>query len=113
MDVNNLLVNVVHGWVALVGWEAALAVAGAADEFANELVEMSEEEATYLLDSGTRISCDKTYYWLEVLSLAGLFILIGAAPPPSRKLTETGRLPLLVDFKQPLKYGRRLTGLPL
>lgn len=38
----------------------------------------------------------------------------GAAPPSSRKLTETPELPpRLLEAKPPLKYGRRLTAVPL
>jgi hypothetical protein len=38
----------------------------------------------------------------------------GAAPPPSRKLTDRPTLPpVFVEAKPPLKYGRRLTLVPL
>jgi hypothetical protein len=43
-----------------------------------------------------------------------MFILSGAAPPPSRKLTERPtEPPVFVDARPPLKYGRRLTAVPL
>lgn len=46
--------------------------------------------------------------------MAGMFIMRGAAPPSSRKLTETPDVPpLFVDAKAPLKNGRRFTEVPL
>lgn len=46
--------------------------------------------------------------------MAGLFIMRGAAPPPSRKLTDSPmEPPWFVDNNPPLKYGRRLTFVPL
>ena len=46
--------------------------------------------------------------------LAAMFIMSGAAPPPSRKLTETPlEPPVFVDAKAPVKYGARLTYVPL
>ena len=57
---------------------------------------------------------DFSYYWLEVVSWAGLLCINGAAPPPSRKLWETPELPpLLVELSMPLKYWRRFTSVPL
>jgi hypothetical protein len=54
------------------------------------------------------------YYWLEFVLLAGMFFMRGAAPPPSRKLTERPtEPPVFVDARPPLKYGRRLTAVPL
>ena len=54
------------------------------------------------------------YYWFELVPLAGMFIIRGAAPPSSRKLTETpDEPPSFVDAKPPLKYGSRLTAVPL
>lgn len=51
---------------------------------------------------------------MEVVSLAGLFIMRGAAPPPSRKLTDIPiPLPVFVEAKPPLKYGARSTEVPL
>ena len=47
-----LPVYVVHAWVATVGWEVHLSVAGAAEELAEELVEVGEEEAV-----GGMVSC--------------------------------------------------------
>ena len=46
--------------------------------------------------------------------MAAMFIMSGAAPPPSRKLTETPlEPPLFVDANMPVKYGARLTAVPL
>ena len=46
--------------------------------------------------------------------MAGIFFMSGAAPPPSRKLTETPfEPPLFVDANAPVKYGARLTAVPL
>jgi hypothetical protein len=43
-----------------------------------------------------------------------MFIMRGAAPPSSRKLTETPDVPpVFVDAKAPSKKGRRLTAVPL
>jgi len=47
------------------------------------------------------------------LPLDGMFILSGAAPPSSKKLTAEGTLFTLVDFNAPEKYGRRLMAVPL
>ena len=56
----------------------------------------------------------RTNYWFDVLSLAGLFCLRGAASPPSRKLTDTPELPpLFVERRLPSKYFKRLTEVPL
>lgn len=55
-----------------------------------------------------------TDYCFDFSSLAGMFFIKGAAPPPSRKLTETPELPpRLEEASSPLKYGRRLTLVPL
>lgn len=55
-----------------------------------------------------------TCYWFELVSLAGMFIMRGVAPPPSRKLTEIPiEPPLFVDANMPVKYGARLTAVPL
>ena len=52
----------------------------------------------------------KTHYWCDVSSFAGLFRFNGAAPPPSRKFTDTPELPpRLVLLSVPSKYGSRLT----
>jgi hypothetical protein len=55
------------------------------------------------------------YYWFEVVSVAGVLFIRGAAPPPSRKLTEEPIMAPgeLVEAKPPLKYGRRFTWVPL
>jgi len=46
--------------------------------------------------------------------LAGMFSMREAAPPPSRKLTETpDGPPWFVDCKAPSKNGRRSTAVPL
>lgn len=46
--------------------------------------------------------------------MAGIFFMRGAAPPPSRKLTETPIMPpRFVDASPPLKNGRRLTAVLL
>ena len=43
-----------------------------------------------------------------------MFFRRGAAPPPSRKLCETpAEPPSLVDNRAPVKYGARLTAVPL
>ena len=56
----------------------------------------------------------ETNYWLEILSIAGIFFMRGAPPPPSRKSTATpDKPPRLVDLRPPLKKGRRLTFVPL
>jgi hypothetical protein len=48
------------------------------------------------------------------MSLAGLFARRGVAPPPSRKFIETPVLPpVLEEDNAPLKYGARLTAVPL
>ena len=56
---------------------------------------------------------NETYYCLEVVSLAGLFIIKGAAPPPSRKLTAEPWPLSLVDLSAPSKYFAKLTDDPL
>ena len=56
----------------------------------------------------------RTYCWLESVPLAAIPIARGAAPPSSRKLIETPELPpRLEEANPPLKYGRRLTAVPL
>lgn len=66
------------------------------------------------------INMATTYYWLDVISLAGMLFMSGTAPPPSRKFWEIGgfvarlnTVPLLVEISQPLKYGTKLTAVPL
>lgn len=55
------------------------------------------------------------YYWFDVVSSAAVLFINGAAPPPSRKLTDRPTVAPgeLVDANPPLKYGRRLTAVPL
>lgn len=44
------------------------------------------------------------YYWLDEVPLAGMFFIRGAAPPSSRKLTETPVMPpSLVERRAPVK----------
>jgi hypothetical protein len=65
---------------------------------------MGEEAAKKLLATIVRlIQSSRTYYWFELTLLAGMFINNGAAPPPSRKLTEDAMSLTLVDTRQPLK----------
>lgn len=45
---------------------------------------------------------------------AAMFFRRGAAPPPSRKLTDTPtEPPRLLEARPPLKYGSKLTLVPL
>ncbi len=118
------LVHAVHGRVSAVGGEGAHAVLGAAQQGTEELVQMREEEAVKILlleaarhnefsqdlrdlrNSREGIGHHEswTYYWLEEVSLAGMFFIKGAAPPPSRKLTATPALPpRLLDSRPPSK----------
>ena len=54
------------------------------------------------------------YYCAEYSFSPGLLFFKGFAPPSSKKFTATPALPpRLVDFKPPLKYGRRFTLVPL
>jgi hypothetical protein len=50
---------------------------------------------------------------LELVPLAGILRSRGAAPPSSRKFTDTPFEPPLVESKAPVKYGARLTLVPL
>lgn len=52
--------------------------------------------------------------------MAGRFCFNGTAPPPSKKFCEIGgfvtrlnEVPLLVEISHPLKYGSKLTAVPL
>lgn len=57
---------------------------------------------------------ERTYYCRLLSSLAALFSVRGSAPPPSRKFLETPvEPPSLVEASAPLKYGARLTAVPL
>lgn len=57
-----------HAWVAHVCWEAHLAIAGAAEELAEELVEVSEETAvtvqlgTLLFRAGAVLTTDSNWH---------------------------------------------------
>ena len=103
-----------HAWVTHIGGEAHFTIFRAAKQLAKELVKMGQQS--------TRVRCQLarlpeavgsgTYYWLELALLAGMFAINGAAPPPSKKLTEEGTLLTFVDSRQPLKYGSRLTCSP-
>lgn len=58
--------------------------------------------------------CDTSLYCLDEVPLDGLFDKRGVAPPSSRKLTETPELPpVFVEARAPVKYGARLTAVPL
>lgn len=125
--------HVVLRGVAAVGGEGGRVVTleRAAEEGAKVSVEMGEEFAVKSTGQGEFWAAGlKTYYCLEVVPLAGLFSMRGAAPPSSRKLTFVPALPpVLVDAMAPLKklvprsascslclslhtYGKRLTSLP-
>ena len=86
----------------------------AAQQDTEELVQVGKETADNLLATvnGLVTYSGFTYYWFELALLAGKFIIRGAAPPPSRKLTDAGILLTLVDSRQPLKYGSRFTCSP-
>lgn len=93
-----------HARVAHVRRKAHLADTTATQQDAEELVQMGEEAAKKPLVTTVRfIQQSRTYYWFELTLLAGIFISNGAAPPPSRKLTEDATLLTLVDTRQPLK----------
>lgn len=101
----------VHAWISHVGWKVGASIFGAAKQFAEELVEMCQEITNRLVD---RYNLDRdTHYWLLFMSFAGIFFMRGAAPPPSRKLIAAGLSSRLLDFRHPLKYGKRLTDSPL
>lgn len=93
-----------HVRVTHVFREAHLANTTAPEQDSEVLVEMSEEAARKLL-AGTDLKTSQkmTHYWFEFWLLAGRFIIKGAAPPPSRKLTEDALLLTFVDTRQPLK----------
>lgn len=105
--------HLVHGGRAGVRGEGGSALQRATEERAEELVQVSQEDAI-TVSSGGRHDPDSTHYCFEVLSSAGMLMLSGAAPPPSRKFTEVPALPpVLVEAKPPSKYGARLTSVPL
>lgn len=80
----DILVNFIHRSLAFVGRVIGAPLHGAAGENTKEFVQMGEEEAGKC--QTMRVGWNRTtYYWLEVVSLAGMFIMRGAAAPPSRK----------------------------
>ena len=107
--------DLVHAGLASVSREAHVAVLGAAEEHTEELVQMGKQEAGLILAIWRlRRIGEVSYYWLEVVSWAGLLIFNGTAPPPSRKFMETPELPpRSVELSWPLKYWRRFTSVPL
>jgi hypothetical protein len=47
---------------------------------------------------------EKPYFWCDEALLEGMFFIRGAAPPPSRKFTDTPVLPpRLVEARAPEK----------
>lgn len=55
-----------------------------------------------------------TNYCLESVLFAAMFSIKGAAPPPSKKLTDRPEFsPVLVDANAPVKYRARFTSVPL
>jgi len=111
-----LLVDLVLARVTTVFRVARRSYLGAAKEDTEVLVQMRQQHArTVRFPSVSQRARCESYYWFEVvLPSEGLFIISGAAPPSSRKLTATPALPpSLVDARPPSKYGRRLTVVPL
>jgi hypothetical protein len=106
-------VHLVHGGLAGVRGEGGAALQRATEERAEELVQVSQEDAI-TVSPGRGDDLESAHNWADVVSLAGMLMLSGAAPPPSRKFTETPALPPeLVEVKPPSKYGARLTAVPL
>jgi hypothetical protein len=102
-----------HAWITHIRRKAHLADSTAAQQDTEELVQVGEKTADKTLAlNGCAVNPGLTYYWFELALLAGRFIIRGAAPPPSRKLTEAGILLTLVDSRHPLKYGSRFTCSP-
>lgn len=55
-----------------------------------------------------------THYCDELSVFEGLLFFSGSAPPSSRKLTDTPwSPPRLLEARSPVKYGSRLTSVPL
>lgn len=104
---DDLLVNLVHAGVARVSSETGHTNLRAAEEATKELVEVSQELAVFVVSTSrpfVRRFTRGIYYWLEVMSLAGMFFIRGAAPPPSRKFLATPMLPpSLVEARPPSK----------
>jgi hypothetical protein len=109
----NVLVDLVLRSVTTISRVVSTSLQGAAEENTEVFIQVGQEGAKMcqLIFEG----CNrKTYYWLELVLLAGRFFMRGAAPPPSRKLTEAPIIPpLFVEANPPLKYGRRLTSVLL
>ena len=92
---------------------SGIALQAAAEKHTEVLVQVSEEFTAAVSNRASFQHSSQTHYWLELVPLAGLFNINGTAPPSSRKLTATACPPRLLDAKPPLKYGRRLTLVPL
>lgn len=99
--------NLVHAGIARVSSEAGHANLRAAEEATKELVEVSQELAVFIVSISSPVIrgfARAIYYWLEVMSSAGMFFIRGAAPPPSRKFLATPMLPpSLVEARPPSK----------
>jgi hypothetical protein len=62
---------------------------------------MYQTKLIYQIDG---VGLGGAYYWLDEVPLAGMFFIRGAAPPSSRKLTETPVMPpSLVERRAPVK----------
>ncbi len=111
---NDLLVNLILRSMGSVWWKCRISLLGTTKECAEVFVEMGQEETGVISRGEVDGWNGHAYYCLEPLLLAARPFMRGAAPPSSRKLTETPILPpVLVEERPPLKYGRRLTILPL